>query len=249
MNILAVIVNYRTAEMTMRSVKALASALEVYPLARTVVVDNDSKDGSVEKLRSDIDEAGLQKRAQVFSSPWNGGFAWGNNCAIRDALDGPDSPDYVYLLNSDAFPEKTALDLVERRIGAVALLHQELSNAAADEKIALDRYIEKLAQLAGHGWARAVLLAAETIDADEALRTGFAQRAGSIDDAVRWAHEIARLAPLSIAGQKLALDRLVGRTVDADDVRDAFDRVWTSADRLEGIAAFREKRPPQFEGC
>ena len=110
MNILAVIVNYRTAEMTMRSVKALASALEVYPFARTVVVDNDSKDGSVEKLRSDIDEAGLQKRAQVFSSPWNGGFAWGNNCAIRDALDGPDSPDYVYLLNSDAFPEKTALE-------------------------------------------------------------------------------------------------------------------------------------------
>ncbi|WP_436793280.1 enoyl-CoA hydratase [Actinospongicola halichondriae] len=108
--------------------------------------------------------------------------------------------------------------------------------------------IEKLAQLAGHGFARSILLAADTVDADAALRTGFAQRAGNDDDAIAWAHRIAALAPLSIAGQKLALDRLVGRTVDAEDVREAFDRVWTSDDRLEGIAAFGEKRPAQFRG-
>lgn len=108
--------------------------------------------------------------------------------------------------------------------------------------------IEKLAQLAGHGHARAVLLAAATVDADAALRTGFAQRSGTADDAVAWGQEIARLAPLSIAGQKLALDRLVGREVDADDVRAAFDRVWSSEDRLEGIRAFREKRRAEFRG-
>lgn len=108
--------------------------------------------------------------------------------------------------------------------------------------------IEKLAQLAGHGHARAVLLAAATIDADAALRTGFAQRAGDLVDAIRWAAEVAELAPLSVAGQKLALDRLVGREVDDDDVRRAFDAVWASADRLEGITAFREKRSPRFEG-
>lgn len=108
--------------------------------------------------------------------------------------------------------------------------------------------IEKLAQLAGHGYARSILLAADTIDAETALRIGFAQRAGTRVDAVAWATEIAGLAPLSIAGQKLALDRLVGREVDADDVRAAFELVWSSDDRLEGIAAFQQKRPAEFRG-
>ena len=108
--------------------------------------------------------------------------------------------------------------------------------------------IEKLALLAGHGYARSMLLAAETIDAETALRTGFAQRAGDLDDALAWADDIARLAPLSIAGQKLALDRLSGRTVADSEVEDAFARVWSSDDRLEGIRAFQEKRPPTFRG-
>ncbi len=108
--------------------------------------------------------------------------------------------------------------------------------------------IEKLALLAGHGPARAVLLAADTIDAEAALRTGFAQRAGDLAVAVAWAEEIAGLAPLSVAGQKLALDRLSGREVGDADVEVAFDRVWTSEDRLEGVRAFQEKRPARFQG-
>jgi enoyl-CoA hydratase len=93
-----------------------------------------------------------------------------------------------------------------------------------------------------------MLLAAEVLDADDALRLGLGQRPGSLDDALAWATEIAALAPLSIAGQKLALDRLSGRTVDDEDVQAAFRRAWTSEDRLEGIAAFREKRPAHFQG-
>ncbi|MFP5321357.1 MAG: enoyl-CoA hydratase [Acidimicrobiia bacterium] len=108
--------------------------------------------------------------------------------------------------------------------------------------------IEKLALLAGHGPARAMLLAAEVLDADAALRLGLAQRPGTVDDAVAWAEEIAALAPLSIAGQKLALDRLPGREVGDPDVEAAFDRVWSSDDRLEGIRAFQEKRRPDFLG-
>ena len=38
-------------------------------------------------------------------SDYNGGFAYGNNFAIARALRRSDRPDYVYLLNSDAFPD------------------------------------------------------------------------------------------------------------------------------------------------
>jgi len=108
--------------------------------------------------------------------------------------------------------------------------------------------IEKLALVAGHGTARAMLLAAEVVDADAALRLGLAQRAGDLAAAIEWATEIAELAPLSVAAQKLALDRLEGRLVGEDEVHAAFDRVWSSDDRLEGIRAFQEKRPPRFQG-
>lgn len=109
--------------------------------------------------------------------------------------------------------------------------------------------IEKLALLAGHSTARAVLLASEVIDSEAALRSGFAHRGGSLDDAVAWAKEISQLAPLSVAGQKLALDRLAAKSVDDPDVRALFDRAWASQDRIEGITAFQQKRSPDFRGA
>jgi enoyl-CoA hydratase len=62
-----------------------------------------------------------------------------------------------------------------------------------------------------------------------------------------WASEIASLAPLTIAGHKLALNRLEP-PIDDPDVASAFRRAWSSADLAEGRAAFAEKRPPTFTG-
>ena len=69
-------------------------------------------------------------------------------------------------------------------------------------------------------------------------------RLGDLDDALAWASEIAALAPLTIAGHKLMLDRADGDP----DVGAAYRRAWGSADLREGMAAFRERRPPVFRG-
>jgi enoyl-CoA hydratase len=110
--------------------------------------------------------------------------------------------------------------------------------------------IERLAAFAGHGPARAMLLAAETYGAEEAARCGLVQRLGDLDEALGWADEIAALAPLTVAGHKLALNALeqpVGRG-GHPEVLAAFDRAWGSDDLQEGIAAFRERRLPHFHG-
>ena len=109
MKLLTVIVNYRTADMTLRSLDALMPELAPFSDARVVIVDNDSRDGSFEKLAGAVRERGLGGRVSVVASERNGGFAYGNNFAIRPALASSDPPDYVYLLNSDAFPEPGAV--------------------------------------------------------------------------------------------------------------------------------------------
>jgi len=106
---------------------------------------------------------------------------------------------------------------------------------------------QRLALLAGAGPARAVLLACEELDAEVSLRLGLANRAGDLDAALAWAEEIGRLAPLTIAGHKLALNRLEPK-LDDPDVTAAFARAWASDDLAEGQAARREKRAPNFQG-
>ena len=95
--LLAVLLNWRTPEMTAKAARALATALDGLD-AEIVLVDNASGDGSEEMLRGMIKGSGR-----------NGGFAFGNNAGIRAGRSDGARPDYVYILNSDAFPEPDAV--------------------------------------------------------------------------------------------------------------------------------------------
>lgn len=108
--------------------------------------------------------------------------------------------------------------------------------------------VARVATLAGPSTARAVLLAAEVIDGATAVRLGFANRAGAREEAVAWATDIAALAPLTIAGHKLMLNRLEAPPAADPDVDAAFERAWGSADLAEGLDAFRSRRTPVFRG-
>jgi enoyl-CoA hydratase len=121
---------------------------------------------------------------------------------------------------------------------------------AAKLGLMVDRWtLERVAALVGQGTARAVFLAAEVLTGERAHQLGLVQRLGTPDDALAWARALTALAPLTVAGHKVGLNTLVGDVPDAEErYREAFARAWKSADLQEGLAAFRERRPPAFRG-
>jgi len=105
--------------------------------------------------------------------------------------------------------------------------------------------IRTLAKLAGGGVARRLMLAAETLDQESALACGLADRVGTLPEAVAWAHEIAELAPLALAHNKLVLN---GSVNDDEAIDASFAAVWASEDVREAAQAREARRPPVFEG-
>jgi GT2 family glycosyltransferase len=87
-----------------------------------IVVDNDSKDGSVDWLRQ-------QEDITFFPSTTNLGFAQGNNLGIKHAL--LEGMDYVYLLNGDAKLHPDAI------MEAVKLAESDASIGSVQSRIML----------------------------------------------------------------------------------------------------------------
>ncbi len=117
--LLTIILNWRTADMTLRSTQAALDGMRDIPGAVTIV-DNDSGDGSFEQISAEVAARGWdsgETPVRVLQSGRNGGFGAGNNVGIRAGLPNGRRPDYVYILNSDAFPDA----------GAIAALYDHLN--------------------------------------------------------------------------------------------------------------------------
>lgn len=99
--ILTIILNYKTADMTMQSAEAALREMEGIE-GEIIIVDNASNDGSFEKLSAKAQD---WPRVRVVQSGHNGGFGAGNNVGLRMGLSDGSMPDYFYVLNSDAFPD------------------------------------------------------------------------------------------------------------------------------------------------
>lgn len=107
--VLVIILNYRTADMTLRAAEA---ALADMPAgAEMVIIDNASGDGSAGVLSHAIAARGWNAggRVRFIPSPVNGGFGAGNNLGLRSLMSDGQPPDYFYILNSDAFPDPGCL--------------------------------------------------------------------------------------------------------------------------------------------
>lgn len=109
--LLTVVLNWRTPEMTLRAAEAALCAMRGMAGALTIV-DNASGDGSFEALSAAVKARGWNAGAvpvRVLQSGHNGGFGAGNNLGIRAGLPDGSRPDYIYILNSDAFPGAGAI--------------------------------------------------------------------------------------------------------------------------------------------
>lgn len=112
----------------------------------------------------------------------------------------------------------------------------------------------RLPGLVGTGRARDLLLTGRRIDAHEALRMGMVDRVApagqELAAALRLAGEIAANAPLAIRAMKRAMLAAEGRSAQdrADLIRAERATLDGTADYEEGLAAFRERRRPNFTG-
>lgn len=105
------IVNWRTADLAVAALHTVSEEHDRCPNFDVFVVDNDSQDGSAERLEQAIQDNGWHSYVRLLRAPANGGFAAGNNIAIREALE-TDQYDYVLLLNPDTLVRPDAFRIL-----------------------------------------------------------------------------------------------------------------------------------------
>ena len=113
---------------------------------------------------------------------------------------------------------------------------------------------QRLPRKVGPNLAAYMIMTGNPIDAETALRAGYAIEVCETKDTVARAVEIAGViasrAPFAVRSSKACIAVAAGATLENGL---AFERVsilrnHASADRAEGLAAFLEKRPPKFSG-
>ncbi len=104
-----IIVNYRTATLTIDCLNSLVNEVRDLGIVKVFVVDNASGDCSIKQIQQAIDQQSWNDWVSLISSERNGGFAFGNNLIIEKALQSSEPPQYLMLLNPDTIVRPQAL--------------------------------------------------------------------------------------------------------------------------------------------
>ncbi len=113
-----IIVNYRTPQLTLACVAALAGERVDLPDLRAVIIDGGSADGSAEQLRKGLAHSDFADWCTFIPLDLNGGFGWANNQAILHLMQQDRPPDYIHLLNPDTVIEPGAVRVLKDSLNA-----------------------------------------------------------------------------------------------------------------------------------
>jgi enoyl-CoA hydratase len=216
---------------------------------------------TLESLRDAITHA-VDERARVLVLTGAGGHF----CAGAD-LTGIEDEGFVDLLRSvleglhtAPFPVVAAVEGAALGAGTQLAMSCDLRIATADASfgipaaklgLTVDHWtVQQLARHAGDSLARVMLLGAEVLRGDRLYASGFVHRlvdaGGVAEPALAWARELRALAPLTIAAHKVMLGVAEHIEQPPPVAVEARAAAWASDDFQEGLAAFRERRAPEF---
>jgi enoyl-CoA hydratase len=113
---------------------------------------------------------------------------------------------------------------------------------------------QRLARTAGLGFAKELVYTGRMVEAEEAVARCLVNAVVQPDELLETVRGVARSlaakSPLVLAAAKRMTNRALQGDLDEalDDEAEAFAELFGTADQKEGMAAFLEKREPEFKG-
>ncbi len=111
---------------------------------------------------------------------------------------------------------------------------------------------QNLAWLVGEGWAKRMILCGERLKADKALQIGLVEEVvptgTALDAALALAAKVAEQSPSAVSACKKLIQQGRSGSISAalPLERELFVGLFDTKDQVEGVAAFLEKRAPQW---
>jgi len=114
---------------------------------------------------------------------------------------------------------------------------------------------QRLAWLAGEGWAKRMILCGERVKAAKALEIGIVEEVvptgTALEKAMALAEQVGDQSPLAVAACKRLIhssrDIALGRGLEEE--RTEFVELFSTEDQREGVNAFLEKRKPEWKNA
>jgi enoyl-CoA hydratase len=113
---------------------------------------------------------------------------------------------------------------------------------------------QRLARVCGLGFAKELILTGRLVDAEEARERGLVNAVFAPEELMERVLEVARAlaakSPVALAAAKTAVNRALqgGHRENLEQEATLFAFLFSTEDQKEGMAAFIDKRPPNFSG-